>query len=292
MRFFDAIKICFINYLGFSGRAGRAEYFCWQVFAKLGLISAAAVDIFLIGSSEFLPAFYTFALVILLPTLAVSFRRFHDLGLPGAWGIIGLNYIGFLLMLPWTIKHGDVAENKYGQAPPLVARDAESSPTPKLLSWAFCAVVITLWSALLLHENLSYFKILPNSQVLAGNEVPRHQLDTLIDNGLVGDDEAIEFFYSEGLFSVYEGGQFFTANRLVSYSEEQGSLDIAEMPIMEIHEVALQYEGNAFEDSVYYVYGNESSEWEYIVIYLSRENDGDRRFLQGLLELMRNNNQA
>jgi hypothetical protein len=45
MGFTDAIKTCFRNYLGFSGRAGRSEYWYWMLFVILLWIVALLLDL-------------------------------------------------------------------------------------------------------------------------------------------------------------------------------------------------------------------------------------------------------
>ena len=69
MQMVDAVKACFAKYADFNGRATRTEY--WWFFLAVLLGSATA--------SLIAPRLYAlFALVTLLPMIAVGARRLHD----------------------------------------------------------------------------------------------------------------------------------------------------------------------------------------------------------------------
>jgi hypothetical protein len=53
---------------------------------------------------------------------------------------------------------------------------------------------------------LSTANILPSPRVLTGTEIGRSFQNQLLSNGVVSEDEYIDYFYSEGLFSIMEGG--------------------------------------------------------------------------------------
>lgn len=74
MRFADAVSSCFKKYATFKGRARRSEFWWWQLFyCLISLLS----PIPFVGN--------LFVLAILLPSLAVSARRLHDIGRSGWW---------------------------------------------------------------------------------------------------------------------------------------------------------------------------------------------------------------
>ena len=71
------------NYVNFSGRARRAEYWNFVLFATIFSVLFYLVDIVLFGgdvlSGQKLSVFSSlFSLFIFLPNLAVSVRRLHD----------------------------------------------------------------------------------------------------------------------------------------------------------------------------------------------------------------------
>ena len=64
---------------------------------------------------------------LLLPTLAVTVRRLHDIGKSGWWVLISLTGVGAIILLIWLIKDGQPSENKYGPNP-LDAVNQRSKP--------------------------------------------------------------------------------------------------------------------------------------------------------------------
>ena len=81
MNFGQAISSGFSNYVNFSDRACRSEYWYWFLFVVLGQFVTAIVDS-VIGVQL---TTGIFSLVVLLPRIAVSVRRLHDLDRSGWW---------------------------------------------------------------------------------------------------------------------------------------------------------------------------------------------------------------
>ena len=67
--FGEAIKICFNKYADFSGRARRSEFWWFSLFSVLLTIFTCGIG----------------ALVIIIPSIAVTVRRLHDIGRSGWW---------------------------------------------------------------------------------------------------------------------------------------------------------------------------------------------------------------
>jgi uncharacterized membrane protein YhaH (DUF805 family) len=124
MTFSEAVKSGFDNYATFTGRASRPAYWWWFLFGILVSIGANIIDA-IIGSFGVVSGLA--ALALLLPGLAVSVRRFHDIDKSGWWILIFLiPIVGFVLWLIWFTREGDAGENQYG--PPPVA--AAPAPAP------------------------------------------------------------------------------------------------------------------------------------------------------------------
>ncbi|WP_430786531.1 DUF805 domain-containing protein [Virgibacillus flavescens] len=103
------------NYVGFSGRARRKEY--WM-FALINFLIATALSILgrLIDIENILSSIYS--LFVLLPGLAVAFRRLHDTGKTGAWVLIALiPIIGWIILIVFMCQDSDQNENKHGPNP-------------------------------------------------------------------------------------------------------------------------------------------------------------------------------
>ena len=56
-------------------------------------------------------------LILLLPSLAVTARRLHDVDKSGWWMLIALTLIGLIPLFVWYVSVGTKKKNKFG--PPL-----------------------------------------------------------------------------------------------------------------------------------------------------------------------------
>lgn len=77
MDFITAIKTCFSKYATFKGRARRSEFWFWYLFT---------VIVNLIFS--WIPFASLLTLALMLPSLAVTIRRLHDIGRSGWWTLL------------------------------------------------------------------------------------------------------------------------------------------------------------------------------------------------------------
>jgi uncharacterized membrane protein YhaH (DUF805 family) len=102
MNFGQAVSSCFSNYATFSGRATRSEYWYWCLFLVVGSICALVADGLIIGDLETAPINLIFTLATLLPGLAVSVRRLHDINKSGWWLLITFTGIGIFLLMYWV----------------------------------------------------------------------------------------------------------------------------------------------------------------------------------------------
>lgn len=103
------------NYVGFSGRARRKEYWMFVLFNLI--VSAGLVILeFILDIKSVLTVIYSLA--ILLPSLAVTFRRLHDTGRSGWWILIGLiPFIGGIVLLVFDCLDSESNDNQYGPNP-------------------------------------------------------------------------------------------------------------------------------------------------------------------------------
>jgi uncharacterized membrane protein YhaH (DUF805 family) len=63
-------------------------------------------------------AYSIVSLVLLLPGLAVSVRRLHDIGRSGWWLLLGVVLlISWIVLIVWTATRGDATENRFGPPP-------------------------------------------------------------------------------------------------------------------------------------------------------------------------------
>ncbi|WP_151723385.1 DUF805 domain-containing protein [Acinetobacter junii] len=105
----DWYQKCFMNYVNFDGRARRKEFWFFQLIAFIGLTIIAMFSFTFAG---------IFALIITLPSIAVSIRRLHDTGRSGWWLLIGaIPIIGILMLIYWYAQDGEPQINAFGAAP-------------------------------------------------------------------------------------------------------------------------------------------------------------------------------
>lgn len=112
------------NYVGFSGRARRKEYWMFTLISTLISIGLTIVDM-VTGNVNattgwgMLSGIY--ALLVLLPSLAVSVRRLHDRDKSGWWLLLVLiPLIGAIVLLVWMVQEGDRGTNRFGADPKAV----------------------------------------------------------------------------------------------------------------------------------------------------------------------------
>jgi uncharacterized membrane protein YhaH (DUF805 family) len=114
MNFGQAIASGFSNYVNFSGRAARSEYWYWVLFNFLAGVVTEIIDTG-IGMSL---TTAIFSLAVLLPGIAVSVRRLHDLDRTGWWVLLALvPVVGIIVLLIWFCTKGTDGSNQYGADP-------------------------------------------------------------------------------------------------------------------------------------------------------------------------------
>lgn len=121
MGFKEAIVTVLSNYATFSGRARRSEYWYFTLFNLLislgfGILSTVFGDGFL-GTVVLMLARLA-SLALLVPGLAVCWRRLHDIGKSGAWYFIVLiPIVGAIMLIVWFCRDSEPGENAYGPNP-------------------------------------------------------------------------------------------------------------------------------------------------------------------------------
>jgi uncharacterized membrane protein YhaH (DUF805 family) len=118
MNFGQAIKSGFSNYVTFSGRACRSEYWFWVLFSVIAALVTKAIDTAIFGyNPSASPLNGIFELVTFLPSLAVSARRLHDIDRTAWWLLIALTGIGAILLVVWYCFKGTPGPNRFGPDP-------------------------------------------------------------------------------------------------------------------------------------------------------------------------------
>ncbi len=86
MTFVQAVTTGFRKALVFEGRARRPEYWWFFAFVFGGALIIGVIEFLALGGRPFLTRI--FQIIVLLPFLAVAWRRLQDTGRPGWWVLI------------------------------------------------------------------------------------------------------------------------------------------------------------------------------------------------------------
>ena len=105
--FGESIKVCFEKYADFNGRASRSEFWFFVLFFYIIYIPLLFIP--------FAPILWS--VVCLVPSFAVTARRFHDVGQSGWWQalIVPLSFIlvGLIWLIIWGVQQSDPHDNGY-----------------------------------------------------------------------------------------------------------------------------------------------------------------------------------
>lgn len=132
MGFTQAVRSGFANYVTFSGRARRSEYWFWALFVVIVTFIALGIDAMLnpdLMTAQVADGTASVAaqggivsgivlLALFLPGLSVAIRRLHDTDRRGWWLLIGLiPLIGFIVLLVFYCTEGTRGPNRFGADP-------------------------------------------------------------------------------------------------------------------------------------------------------------------------------
>lgn len=103
------------KYAVFTGRAGRPEFWMFTAInaVVLGLLSAATMK-----PEQPNLIVSILSLIVIVPALAVTARRLHDMDRSGWWQLIMLiPGVGGLALLIWCALRGQPGANRFGEPP-------------------------------------------------------------------------------------------------------------------------------------------------------------------------------
>lgn len=161
--YMEALKRGFKQYATFSGRASRSEFWRFIVSREIVLdgmaVFSSIVDMILGNTSD--ASDYILALIIilhliyLLPTLAITCRRLHDVGKSGlTFLLVFIPIIGVFVLLSNLVKKGDASINAYGEktgytsVTPVMEQQLGLEHTPTLredILMGALAIILYIW---------------------------------------------------------------------------------------------------------------------------------------------------
>jgi uncharacterized membrane protein YhaH (DUF805 family) len=106
------------QYADFKGRARRREF--WTFTLVNVAIGVLLNMLAMVPGLEIISmiVYAVFALALLIPSLAVSFRRMHDTGRSAWWLLISLvPFVGAIVLLVFYLLDSQPGDNKYGPNP-------------------------------------------------------------------------------------------------------------------------------------------------------------------------------
>lgn len=102
------------KYAVFDGRARRKEYWMFFLFNVLISIVLTIVEM----SLGIFGVSLIYSLAVLIPGIAVSVRRLHDINKSGLWLLIAfIPFIGAIVLLVFFVIDGTQGNNDYGPSP-------------------------------------------------------------------------------------------------------------------------------------------------------------------------------
>lgn len=110
IEFFDAIKLAINRYTDFQGRSTVAEFWWFALFTFLvGLCSVIPVVGWLFRLGQ---------IALIVPSLAIAWRRMHDTGKEGVYALLVLiPVVGWILFIVQAVQPSQLGPNRYGSYP-------------------------------------------------------------------------------------------------------------------------------------------------------------------------------
>ncbi len=115
MEFLQPYINMWTNYATFSGRTRRRDF--WMAYLVNIIIS------FILGILASIASFFNiliglYGLAIIVPSLALCWRRLHDIGKSGGWYFIALvPAVGWIILLVFLCQDSQPGANAYGPNP-------------------------------------------------------------------------------------------------------------------------------------------------------------------------------
>lgn len=128
---------------------------------------------------------------------------------------------------------------------------------------------------------LSERNVIPNYAAIPGSALPTSQLDFLRGKGLLGEEERVQWFYSNGMYRYSTDGNYFTETRVVSYWEGEKGFEAETATWAEIVDLRIQYSASPFENTEITV---ETTDGREFLLWVAAEKGNDKRFVSAIRE--------
>lgn len=158
------------------------------------------------------------------------------------------------------------------------------NPAVKWIGGALLGLVGVVFALLVMLGTMIETGVLPSDRVVAGAELDERHMKVLRKAGLLEPDETLELFFSEGLFSIKEGGSMLTDQRVLVFGSFKSYDDIDAYEILheDIVSVEQTQHGDFINFAIYQVHSVEEDGW--IELWLPHEFEDDKRFVNAIRE--------
>jgi len=130
---------------------------------------------------------------------------------------------------------------------------------------------------------LSSINYLPSTMVTDGSLLWNKDYNFLKAEGLLGQGDRILYFYSSGLLSIQDDGQFITETNVISYYRdlEDSELYVGKLLYEEIEDVSVVWAETFLDDTVVTITDFDENQFE---LWISSESGGDKIFVDELMK--------
>jgi len=147
--------------------------------------------------------------------------------------------------------------------------------------WFIVIPIATVFVFLLGFGMMTITGFAPSTEVQSGQELHENHLEKLIMAEIVSSRGDVEYFYSEGVLSVLEGGNILTGDEVISYTKnEEDELEVFSIKIEDVTSINVIEEGGTLTDAIYRISDDNAESW--VEVWLSVENDGHLKFINAL----------
>ncbi len=130
---------------------------------------------------------------------------------------------------------------------------------------------------------LSSIGFFPSTAVVTGDAVWDRDIKYLREEEILGPEEKIVYFYSEGMWSIAEGGQFISADFVTSYYQDPdtGEISLDYVAFSDISDIDVTWAETFFDLTVVTITTSDDHQF---LLWLSSEGGGDRKFVNAMTE--------
>jgi hypothetical protein len=142
-------------------------------------------------------------------------------------------------------------------------------------------IAYLLGAPLFVFVALSAIGFFPSTAVVTKEAMWDRDIEYLRDNDILGPDEEIAYFYSEGAWSIAEGGQFFSDKFVTSYSQDlyTGEMYLDYVEFSRISNIEVAWAETWLDMTIVTITTDDDYQFE---LWLSEEAEGDRKFVTEL----------